>query len=93
MTSRDRTGPRSSTDTCPRTFTREQLIEGLKQGRAFYVDRSDAPELRDLLELERQGKCRSRLVEYDEQGSALKFWWAEEAQPPVEDASPCKQEK
>ena len=36
---------------CPRNFTKEQMIEGLKAGRTLNVDRKDAPELDDLLEL------------------------------------------
>jgi hypothetical protein len=60
---------------CPRALTKEQMIEGLKAGRSLMVDRKDAPELPELLELERQGLVESRLVEFDEQSSALKFWW------------------
>lgn len=41
--------------TCPRNFTREEIIAGLKAGRTLVVDRRDAPELADLLELEEQG--------------------------------------
>lgn len=66
----------SSEEKCPRNFTREQLIAGLSAGRLFYVDRRDAPELPELLELERQGLVKKRLVEFDEQSSALEFWWA-----------------
>lgn len=60
---------------CPRNFTREQLIAGLSAGRLFYVDRRDAPELPELLEMERQGLVKSKLVVFDEQSSALEFWW------------------
>lgn len=56
-------------------ISREQLIAGLKAGRTAVVDRRDAPELQDLLELERKGLVKSRLVEHDEQSSALKFTW------------------
>ena len=31
--------------TCPRNFTRDELIAGLKTGRTMCVDRKDAPEL------------------------------------------------
>jgi hypothetical protein len=60
---------------CPRVLTKEQLIAGLKAGRTVNVDRRDAPELQDLLELERQGLVTSRLVQIDEQSSVLKFKW------------------
>jgi len=56
-------------------MTRDQLIVGLKAGRTAVVDRRDAPELPILLEMEREGLVKSRLVEYDEQSSALRFWW------------------
>jgi hypothetical protein len=57
-------------------MTREQLIAGLEAGRTAVVDRRDAPELPILLEMEREGLVTSKLVEYDEQSSALKFKWA-----------------
>jgi hypothetical protein len=60
---------------CPRNFTKEQIIAGLKAGRTLVVDRRDAPELPGLLEMERAGLVESRFVEYDEQSSALKFRW------------------
>lgn len=62
---------------CPRNFTREEMIAGLKAGRTLNVDRRDAPELQELLELERQGLVTSRLVVIDGQSSVLKFWWKE----------------
>jgi hypothetical protein len=58
---------------CPRVFTKEQMIAGLKSGKTFVVDRCDAPELPELLEMERAGLEESRFVEYDEQSSALKL--------------------
>jgi hypothetical protein len=58
---------------CPRVFTKEQMIAGLKSGKTFVVDRCDAPELPELLEMERAGLVESRFVEYDEQSSALKL--------------------
>lgn len=61
--------------TCLRVQTKEQLIEGLKAGRTCCIDRKDAPELQDLLEMESQGLVTSRLVEIDEQSSVLKFRW------------------
>lgn len=67
--------------TCPRVLTKEQLIAGLKAGRTAVVDRRDAPELQDLLELERQGLVESRFVEFHEQSSALKFRWKQSAEP------------
>lgn len=60
---------------CPRNMSKEQIIEGLKAGKTLCVDRIDAPELEDLLELERQGLVTQRLVEIDEQSSVLKFRW------------------
>jgi hypothetical protein len=61
--------------TCPRVLSRDQIIAGLKAGRTLVVDRRDAPELDDLRELEREGLVVSRLIEFDEQSSALRFWW------------------
>lgn len=63
--------------TCPRNFTRDQIIAGLKAGRTLCVDRCDAPELPELLDLERQGLVTSRMVEIDDQSSVLKFRWAQ----------------
>jgi hypothetical protein len=61
--------------TCPRILTKEQIIIGLKAGRTLVVDRRDAPELVDLLELQEQGLVESTLVHYDEQSSAAKWKW------------------
>lgn len=63
---------------CPRNLTKEQIITGLKAGRSLMVDRKDAPELEDLLQLEREGLVTSKLIEFDEQSSALKFTWKKE---------------
>lgn len=63
------------TQTCKRNFTKEQIITGLKSGRSFRVDRRDAPELPELLEMERQGLVTSKLVEVEEQYSYLEFRW------------------
>lgn len=60
---------------CPRNFSKEQIVAGLKAGRTFVVDRRDAPELEDLLELEKQELVTSEFVVHDEQSSALKFRW------------------
>jgi len=65
--------------TCPRVYTKEQMIEGLKSGKVLVVDRKDAPELQELLEMEGQGLVVSQFMEYDEQSSALKFWWKGES--------------
>lgn len=67
---------------CQRNFTKEQLIDGLKRGRSLMVDRRDAPELADLMELERQSLVKSELVVHDEQSSALRFRWADTAGNP-----------
>lgn len=61
---------------CPRVATLDEMIAGLKAGRTLCVDRRDAPELPELLELERKGLVTSELVEnYEEQYSVLKFRW------------------
>lgn len=64
---------------CPRKLTKDQIINGLKAGRSLMVDRKDAPELEDLLELERAGLVVSKLIVFDEQSSALKFTWKKES--------------
>ena len=61
--------------TCKRNFTKEQLIAGLKAGRTLVMDRCDAPELDDLLELEKQGLVTQEFVVFDEQSSAIKWQW------------------
>lgn len=61
--------------TCPRVMTKEAMIDGLKQGRVLCVDRKDAPELPELLEMERDGLVTSEMVHIDEQSSVLKFRW------------------
>lgn len=61
---------------CTRNFTKEQMIEGLKAGRTLMMDRRDAPEFDDLLELQALGMVTSELVQFDEQSSALKWRWA-----------------
>jgi hypothetical protein len=60
---------------CPRNFTKEQIVEGLKAGKTFCVDRRDAPEFPELLEMEQQGLVTSQLVVIDEQSSVMKFRW------------------
>lgn len=60
---------------CKRNFTKEQLIDGLKAGRTLVMDRRDAPELDDLLELEAQGLVTQEFVTFDEQSSAVKWRW------------------
>jgi hypothetical protein len=66
---------------CPRNLTKDELIAGLKVGRTLNVDRRDAPELPELLELEAQGLVESHLVEIDEQSSVLKFRWVDPTRP------------
>ncbi len=63
---------------CPRVIYRDKMIAGLRAGRTLCVDRCDAPELPELLELEQQGKVVSLLVEGD-QYSVLKFRWRDDA--------------
>jgi hypothetical protein len=60
---------------CPRILTREQIISYLKAGRTLNIDRCDAPELKDVLELQRQGLVTTRLIEIDDQSSVLKVKW------------------
>lgn len=60
---------------CPRRLSKEMIIAELKAGRILCVDRKDAPELQDLLELQKQGLVTSKLVEIDEQSSVAKFRW------------------
>ena len=59
------------------SMKKEEIVEGLKSGRRLICDRKDAKELPMLLEMEEQGLIKSRLLEYDEQSSALEFRWAE----------------
>lgn len=61
--------------TCRRVMTREQIIAGLKAGRTACIDRRDAPELQDLLQLQEQGLVTSKLVNLDDQSSVAKFTW------------------
>lgn len=63
---------------CPRNFSTTEMLEGLRAGRTLCVDRSDAPELEELLEWERRGLITSELVQIDEQSSVLKFRWRKE---------------
>lgn len=60
---------------CKRNFTREQMIEGLKAGRTLVMDRRDAPEFADLLDLEKQGLVTQEFIQFDEQSSAIKWRW------------------
>jgi len=62
-----------------RNLTKDEMIARLHAGCALCVDRKDAPELPELLELEAQGLVESRLVEIDEQSSFLKFRWRSSA--------------
>ncbi len=61
--------------TYPRNFTKDQVIAGLKAGRTLVMDRRDAPEFEDLLDLERQGLVTQQFVEIDDQSSAIKWRW------------------
>lgn len=62
---------------CPRRFTTLQIIQGLKGGKVFVVDRRDAPELIDLFALEELGLVEQQFVEIDEQSSAVRWRWKE----------------
>lgn len=61
---------------CPRNMTREEIVEGLMAGRTLALDRRDAPELEDLLALEREGLVTQEFVQHDEQSSCIKWRWA-----------------
>jgi hypothetical protein len=54
-------------------MSKEQLITGLKSGRAIYIDREDAPELNDLEELQKQGLLEIVIIQVGEVKIA-KFW-------------------
>jgi len=56
-------------------ITLDDAIAGLKAGRTLVIDRKDAPLLPDMLRLESEGKVTSEFIEYDEQGSLIKFRW------------------
>jgi hypothetical protein len=60
---------------CPRKLTKDQIIAGLKAGRTLNIVRRDAPELKDVLDLEANGLVSTRLVEIDDQFSVLKARW------------------
>lgn len=64
---------------CPRKVSREDLIKGLQAGRTACIDRKDAPELQDLLQLENEGLVVSEFIHIDDQSSVLKFRWAQPA--------------
>jgi len=71
-----------------RNLAKDEMIAGLRAGCTLCVDRKDAPELPELLELETQGLVESRLVEIDEQSSVLKFRWRSSAAALAETRSP-----
>ena len=71
-----------------RNLTKDEMIAGLRAGCTLCVDRKDARELPELLELEAQGLVESRLVEIDEQSSVLKFPWRSSAAALAETRSP-----
>jgi hypothetical protein len=60
---------------CPRNFTKEQIVAGLKSGKTLVQDRCDAPEYRDLIELEEQGLVSCELFTIDYQSGALRWKW------------------
>lgn len=69
--------------TCPRNFTKDQMIVGLKSGKTLVMDRRDAPEFADLLDLERQGLVTQQPVEIDEQSSCIKWRWRDREPAPI----------
>ncbi len=62
--------------TCKRNFTKDQLIAGLKAGKTLCMDRRDAPEVDDLLDLERQGLVTQEFIILDEQSTVIKWRWS-----------------
>lgn len=56
-------------------ISREAIIKGLKKGRTLIIDRKDAPELQDLLELEREGLVKGELVQFNDQSSGIRWRW------------------
>jgi len=52
---------------------RAGFLAGFKAGKVFRVYRKDVPELEILSEMQSEGLITSELVQYDEQGSYLKF--------------------
>jgi len=71
-----------------RNLAKDEMIAGLRAGCTLCVDRKDAPELPELLELEAKGLVESRLVEIDEQPSVLEFCWRSSAAALTETRSP-----
>ena len=59
----------------PRNMTKNEMIAGLKSGRSLMLDRLDAPEFNDLLELQALGLVTSELIEFNDQSSALRWRW------------------
>lgn len=78
--------------TCPRISSKEELIAGLKAGKVACVDRRDAPELQDLIALERDGLVTSQVIEIDEQSTVIKFRWRFDAPAALAPFSHIKEE-
>jgi|1185.fasta_scaffold68518_2 hypothetical protein len=57
-------------------MTREEIVKGLKAGRVLHIDRMDSPALPIVVELEREGKVTTQLVQHDEQSSSLRVVWS-----------------
>ena len=55
-------------------MTKEEILAGLKAGRRLRCDRRDEPLLPWLMN---HPNIESRLIQFDEQSSALEFSWKE----------------
>ena len=60
-----------------RELPKHEILDGLKAGRTLVIQRKDDPNLPYLNELVNVGLVDNELVQYDEQGSVLKFRWIE----------------
>ena len=60
---------------CKRNMSFADIVNGLKAGRTLCIDRKDAPELDDILQLSSEGLIETELVVIDEQSSVLKARW------------------
>jgi hypothetical protein len=72
---------------CGRNFSRSVLESNLRAGKIAVVDRSDAPELEDLLEWQRQGLVMSEMIDTGTNSSVLKFRWTGPQYPDDSDST------
>ena len=50
------------------------ILEGINNGKVLCVDRKDHPILPKILQLVDEGVIDSEFVDYDEQGSLIRFF-------------------